>query len=90
MTPKQKVGKKTCSPYITTQSNYLYPVNALKNVFRGKMVSLTQGETVVKYLSQYTYRIAISNTRIIKVDEQFEYLFTFTGKIMPITTGTRS
>jgi len=54
------------------------------------MVSLTQGETVVKYLSQYTYRIAISNTRIIKVDEQFEYLFTFTGKIMPITTGTRS
>jgi len=93
----------------TTQSDYLYPVNALKKVFRGKMVSLLRSayqqgelfhitranevdtvldqvmskkwsiyikpyvenpETVVKYLSRYTYRIAISNTRIIKVDEQ--------------------
>jgi len=93
----------------TTQSDYLYPVNALKKVFRGKLVSLLrkayqQGdlhritranevneilntvmgkswsvyikpylsnpETVVKYLSRYTYRIAISNQRIIKVDEQ--------------------
>ena len=92
----------------TTQSDYLYPVNALKKVFRGKMVSLLRSayqqgqlfritrddevnsilgevmskkwsiyikpylehpETVVKYLSRYTYRIAISNTRIIKVDE---------------------
>ena len=96
----------------TTQSDYLYPVNALKKVFRGKMVSLLRSayqqgqlfritranevdnvldkvmskkwsiyikpylenpETVVKYLSRYTYRIAISNTRIIKVDEQFVY-----------------
>jgi hypothetical protein len=31
---------------------------------------LEHPETVVKYLSRYTYRIAISNTRIIKVDEQ--------------------
>lgn len=93
----------------TTQSDYLYPVKALKKVFRGKMVSLIreayqQGqlsritrvgeinrilnkvmrkswsiyikpylknpETIVKYLSRYTYRIAISNYRIIKVDEQ--------------------
>ena len=93
----------------TTQSDYLYPVNALKKVFRGKRVSLLRSayqqgqlfriirdnevnkvldevmrkkwsiyikpylenpETVVKYLSRYTYRIAISNTRIIKVDEQ--------------------
>ncbi len=92
----------------TTQSDYLYPVNALKKVFRGKLVSLlrkayqqgdlhritqsnevndvlntvmgkrwsvyikpylSQPETVVKYLSRYTYRIAISNQRIIKVDE---------------------
>ena len=96
----------------TTQSDYLYPVNALKKVFRGKMVSLLRSsyrqgelfritrdnevdkildevmsktwsiyikpylenpETVVKYLSRYTYRIAISNTRIIKVDDQFVY-----------------
>ncbi len=96
----------------TTQSDYLYPVNALKKVFRGKMVSLLRSayqqgqlfriaranevdsvldkvmskkwsiyikpylqnpETVVKYLSRYTYRIAISNTRIIKVEEQFVY-----------------
>jgi len=101
-----KDGHKTIE---TTQSDYLYPVNALKKVFRGKMVSLLrrayqQGElfritrdnevntvldevmskkwsiyikpyfehpeTVVKYLSRYTYRIAISNTRIIKVDQQ--------------------
>jgi len=34
---------------------------------------LEHPETVVKYLSRYTYRIAISNTRIIKVDEQFVY-----------------
>lgn len=93
----------------TTQSDYLYPINALKKVFRGKMVSLIrqayqQGklsritrnneinsilntvmrktwsvyikpylknpETVVKYLSRYTYRIAISNYRLIKVDKQ--------------------
>ena len=86
--------------------------NALKKVFRGKMVSLIrqayqQGElsritrinemntildavmhkiwsiyikpylknpeTVVKYLSRYTYRIAISNYRIIKVDKQWVY-----------------
>ena len=96
----------------TTHSDYLYPVNALKKVFRGKMVSLLRSayqqgqlfritranevdalldkvmsktwsiyikpylenpETVVKYLSRYTYRIAISNTRIIKVDKQFVY-----------------
>jgi hypothetical protein len=96
----------------TTQSDYLYPVNALKKVFRGKMVSLLRSayqqgqlfritranevdnvldkmmskkwslyikpylqnpETVVKYLSRYTYRIAISNTRVIKVDEHFVY-----------------
>ncbi len=96
----------------TTQSDYLYPVNALKKVFRGKMVSLLRSayqqgelfritranevdkvldqvmrkkwsiyikpylenpETVVKYLSRYTYRIAISNTRIIKVDEHNVY-----------------
>ena len=31
---------------------------------------LKNPETVVKYLSRYTYRIAISNYRIIKVDEQ--------------------
>lgn len=87
-------------------------MNALKKVFRGKMVSLIrqayqQGElaritrsnevntlleivmhkvwsiyikpylknpeTVVKYLSRYTYRIAISNYRIIKVDKQWVY-----------------
>lgn len=93
----------------TTQSDYLYPVNAQKKVFRGKMVSLIrqayqQGElsritrvgevnrilndvmrkcwsiyikpylknpeTIVKYLSRYTYRIAISNYRIIMVDKQ--------------------
>ncbi|MCW8932557.1 MAG: IS91 family transposase [Gammaproteobacteria bacterium] len=92
-----------------TKSHYLYPVNALKKVFRGKLVSLLRAsykhgellritrdnevnnvldevmskrwsiyikpylkhpETVVKYLSRYTYRIAISNHRIIKVDEQ--------------------
>ena len=96
----------------TTQSDYLYPVNALKKVFRGKMVSLLRSayqqgqlfritrasevnnvldkvmskkwsiyikpylenpETVVKYLSRYTYRVAISNYRIIKVNEQFVY-----------------
>ncbi len=96
----------------TTQSDYLYPVNALKKVFRGKMVSLLRSayqqgelfritranevdnildqvmskkwsiyikpylenpETVVKYLSRYTYRIAISNTRIIKMDDKFVY-----------------
>ena len=96
----------------TTQSDYLYPINTLKKVFRGKMVSLIrqayqQGElsritrinemntildavmhktwsiyikpylknpeTVVKYLSRYTYRIAISNYRIIKVDKQWVY-----------------
>ncbi len=34
---------------------------------------LQNPETVVKYLSRYTFRIAISNTRIIKVDEQFVY-----------------
>jgi len=34
---------------------------------------LENPETVVKYLSRYTYRIAISNTRIIKVDKQFVY-----------------
>lgn len=101
-----KDGHKTIE---TTQSDYLYPVNALKKVFRGKMVSLLRSacqqgelfritraneidkvldevmtkkwsiyikpylehpEIVVKYLSRYTYRIAISNTRIIKVDEQ--------------------
>lgn len=93
----------------TTQSDYLYPVNALKKVYRGKLVSLVreayqQGklfritraneldttlatvmakdwsvyikphlkkpETVVKYLSRYTYRIAISDQRIVKVDAQ--------------------
>jgi hypothetical protein len=92
-----------------TQSDYLYPLNALKKVFRGKMVSLLreryqQGalhrishkkevkmildtvmtkqwsihikpylkkpETIVRYLSRYTYRIAISNQRILAVDEQ--------------------
>lgn len=91
-----------------TRSDYLYPVNALKKVYRGKLVSLLrtawqQGElfritrdnevnevldtvmskqwsvyikpylnapdVVVKYLSRYTYRIAISNHRIIKVDK---------------------
>ena len=96
----------------TTKSDYLYPINALKKVFRGKMVSLIreayqQGklfrithvnevnqildevmgktwsiyikpyiqnpQTVVKYLSRYTYRIAISNYRIIKVDKQSVY-----------------
>jgi hypothetical protein len=96
----------------TTKSDYLYPVNALKKVFRGKMVSLIreayqQGQlfriirvnevdqsldkvmsktwsiyikpyiknpqTVVKYLSRYTYRIAISNYRLIKMDEQSIY-----------------
>ena len=96
----------------STQSDYLYPVNALKKVFRGKMVSLLRNayqqgelfrithdnevsevldevmrkkwsiyikpylenpETVVRYLSRYTYRIAISNTRIIKTDEQNVY-----------------
>jgi len=101
-----KDGHKTIE---TTQSDYLYPVNALKKVFRGKMVSslrsvyqqgklfriirdnevntvldkvmskkwsiyikpyLEHPETVVKYLSRYTYRIAISNTRIINVDQQ--------------------
>jgi len=31
---------------------------------------LEHPETVVKYLSRYTYRIAISNSRIIRVDEQ--------------------
>ncbi len=93
-------------------SDYLYPVNALKKVFRGTLVSLIRGacqqgelfrisrdnevdkvldevmsknwsvyikpylenpETVVKYLFRYTYRIAISNRRIIKVDEQSVY-----------------
>jgi hypothetical protein len=34
---------------------------------------LQNPETVVKYLSRYTYRIAISNTRIIKVDEHNVY-----------------
>jgi len=101
-----KDGHKTIE---TTQSDYLYPVNALKKVFRGKMVSslrsvyqqgklfritrdnevntvldkvmskkwsiyikpyLEHPESVVKYLSRYTYRIAISNTRIINVDQQ--------------------
>ena len=96
----------------TTKRDYLYPVNALKKVFRGKLVSLIreayrQGElsritrsndvstvlnkvmskvwsiyikpyienpkTVVKYLSRYTYRIAISNYRIIKVDKESVY-----------------
>lgn len=96
----------------TTKSDYLYPVNALKKVFRGKMVSLIreayrQGnlfritrsnevnnvldevmskiwsiyikpyiknpKIVVKYLSRYTYRIAISNYRIIKVDKDSVY-----------------
>jgi len=104
-----KEGHKTIE---TTQSDYLYPVNALKKVFRGKMVSLLRSvyqqgqlfritqpndidnvldkvmskkwsiyikpylenpETVVKYLSRYTYRIAISNTRIIKMDQEFVY-----------------
>ena len=106
-----KDGHKTIE---TTQSDYLYPVNALKKVFRGKMVSLLRNtyqqgqlfritqakevdkvldevmskqwsiyikpylenpEIVVKYLSRYTYRIAISNTRIIKVDQQFVYFY---------------
>jgi len=92
-----------------TQSEYLYPVDALKKVFRGKMVGLLrdsygQGqlqrlrninevntilnavmakkwsiyikpylkkpESIVQYLSRYTYRIAISNQRILAVDEQ--------------------
>lgn len=96
----------------TTQSDYLYPVQALKKVFRGKMVSLLRAawqqgelfritrandvsqvlntvmsknwslylkpylkkpEIVVKYLSRYTYRIAISNHRIIKIDPDFVY-----------------
>jgi hypothetical protein len=96
----------------TTQSNYLYPINALKKVFRGKLVSLLreayqQGQlfritranevnrilddvmrkvwsiyikpyinnpqTVVNYLSRYTYRIAMSNYRLIKVDQQCVY-----------------
>jgi hypothetical protein len=104
--------KEGCKAIEITRSDYLYPVNALKKVFRGKMVSLfreayqqgqlfriTQSnevssildqvmgktwsiyikpylehpETVVKYLSRYTYRIAISNTRIIKVDEKCVY-----------------
>jgi len=34
---------------------------------------LENPETVVKYLSRYTYRIAISNTRIIKMDQEFVY-----------------
>ena len=92
-----------------TQSDYLYPVEALKKVFRGKMVSLVRAryqqgelqrisnknevntildtvmakkwsiyikpylkkpETIVRYLSRYTYRIAISNQRILVVNEQ--------------------
>ena len=96
----------------TTQSDYLYPVNALKKAFRGKMVSLLRAawkqgelfritrandvsqvldtvmgkrwsvyikpylknpETVVKYLARYTYRIAISNYRIIKIDQDSIY-----------------
>lgn len=96
----------------TTQSDYLYPINALKKVFRGKMVSLLRSawqqgelfrithvnevsqvldtvmsknwsvyikpylkkpETVVKYLSRYTYRIAISNQRIVKIDQDCVY-----------------
>ena len=96
----------------TTQSDYLYPVNALKKKFRGKMVSLLRSawqqgelfqitrdnevnqvldevmskiwsvyikpylkapETIVKYLSRYTYRIAISHHRIIKTDQQSVY-----------------
>ncbi len=104
-----KDGHKTIE---ITQSDYLYPLNALKKVFRGKMVSLLRNsyqhgelfritrdnevntvldevmrkpwsiyikpylenpETVVKYLSRYTYRIAISNSRIIKVGEHFVY-----------------
>ncbi len=98
----------------TTQSDYLYPVNALKKVFRGKMVSLiraayeqgklfritrTHGvsqvldslmakrwsmyikpyienpQTVIKYLSRYTYRIAMSNYRLIKVDNNSVYFY---------------
>ena len=96
----------------TTHSDYLYPINALKKMFQGKMVSLLRSawqqgellritrknevnkvlnevmskpwsvyikpylkapETIVKYLSRYTYRIAISNHRIIKTDEQSVY-----------------
>lgn len=92
-----------------TQSEYLYPVDALKRVFRGKMVSLLRAsyqqgelerisnknevntildtvmaknwaihikpylkkpENIVRYLSRYTYRIAISNQRILAVDKQ--------------------
>jgi len=34
---------------------------------------LEKPEIVVKYLSRYTYQIAISNTRIIKVDEHHVY-----------------
>lgn len=92
-----------------SQSDYLYPVEAMKRVFRGKMVSLLresdkQGElqrisnkhevntildtvmakkwsiyikaclkkpeSIVRYLSRYTYRIAISNQRILAVNKQ--------------------
>jgi len=101
--------KEDQTSFEQTNSQYLYPVNTLKKVFRGKMVSLlresyNQGkleritnkgevktvldqvmakswvinikpylqnpETIVKYLSRYTYRIAISDQRIVSVDEQ--------------------
>jgi len=104
-----KSGRDTIE---TTNSDYLYPVEALKKVFRGKLVSLLRNawqqgelfritrknevdeilnkvmskswsiyikpylnkpETVVKYLSRYTYRIAISNYRLIKMDKQSVY-----------------
>ncbi len=96
----------------TTNSDYLYPVNALKKVYRGKLVSLLRQawqkgllfrithpnevndilsqvmakswsvyirpciekpQTVVKYLSRYTYRIAISNSRIVAVKQGMVY-----------------
>lgn len=96
----------------TTRRDYLYPIQAIKKVFRGKLVSLLRQacrrgdlhrvtrpqeidqtldrvmqkiwsvfvkpclqspETVIQYLSRYTYKIAISNTRLLKVDSQFVY-----------------
>ena len=41
---------------------------------RGRSITpIENPKTVVKYLSRYTYRIAISNYRIIKVDKESVY-----------------
>jgi hypothetical protein len=57
--------------WIAARPNYLFPVKALGIVFRVSYSRPFGGpEQVIKYLGQYTHRVAISNQRLVSMDER--------------------